>query len=76
MKRKLLFAASFIFVAWAATSCEALSDCKICQLVTTDSSNGDRIEGPETEYCGAQLIAVEAKAPVTTGSRTTIYECR
>ncbi len=76
MKRKLLFAASFVFVAWAATSCEALSDCKVCKLVTTDSSNGEVTEGFETEYCGATLIAIEAKAPVTTGSRTTVYECR
>jgi hypothetical protein len=33
-------------------------------------------EGFETEYCGAALIAIEAKAPVTTGTRTTVYECR
>jgi hypothetical protein len=76
MKRKLLFAASFVLVAWAATSCEALNDCKVCKLVTTDSSNGEVTEGFETEYCGAALIAIEAKDPVTTGTRTTVYECR
>ena len=76
MKRKLLFAASFVFVAWAATSCEALNDCKICKLVTTDSSNGEVTEGFETEYCGAKLITIENTAPKTVGSLTAVYECR
>ena len=76
MKRRLLFAASFLFIAWAATSCEALSDCKFCKLVTTDSSTGDVTEGFETEYCGASLIAIESKAPVVTGTLTTKYVCR
>ena len=40
MKRKLFFGASFVFIAWAAISCEALSDCKKCKMVTTDSSTG------------------------------------
>jgi hypothetical protein len=76
MKRKLLFGAAFLFVAWAATSCETLKDCKFCKMVTTDSSNGQVQEGFETEYCGAALIAIEAKAPVTTGTLTTKYQCR
>jgi hypothetical protein len=76
MKRKLLFGAAFLFIAWAATSCTALSDCKFCKTVMTDSSNGDVTEGGETEYCGAALIAIEAKAPVTTGTLTTKYQCR
>jgi hypothetical protein len=76
MKRKLLYVASLLFIAWAATSCEALSDCKFCKLVTTDSSTGDVTEGFETEYCGAALIAIEAKAPVVTGTLTTKYVCR
>lgn len=76
MKRKILFAAAFLFVAWAATSCESLSGCKVCKVVTTDSSNGDVTEGPETEYCGAALIAIEAQAPTTTGTLTSRYRCR
>lgn len=76
MKRKFIFAAAFVLVSWAATSCEALSDCKTCKMVTTDSSNGEVTEGFDTEYCGAALIAIEAKKPVTTGTRTTVYECR
>jgi hypothetical protein len=76
MKRKLLFGASFLFIAWAATSCTALSDCKFCKLVETDSSTGTVTNGSETEYCGAALIAIEAKSPVTTGTLTTKYSCR
>jgi len=76
MKRKLLFGAAFLFVVWAATSCEALKDCKFCKLVTTDSATGDVNEGFETEYCGAELLVIEAKAPVTTGTLTTKYSCR
>jgi len=76
MKRNFLFGLSFLFVAWAATSCTALSDCKFCKMVTTDSSTGQVTNGNETEYCGATLIALEAKAPVTTGNLTTKYVCR
>jgi len=76
MKRKLLFGATFLFLAWAATSCEALSECKFCKTVSRDSSTGDVNEGFETEYCGAALIAIEAKDPVTVGTVTTTWECR
>ena len=69
MKRKILFAVFFIFMAWAATSCEDLMQCKKCRLVSTDSSTGEVIEDPnETEYCGAKLIAIEATPPITVGT--------
>ena len=76
MKRKLLFGAAFLFVAWAATSCEALSDCKFCKTVATDSTDGSVTNGSETQYCGAALIAIEAKTPVTVGKVTTKWQCR
>jgi hypothetical protein len=75
MKRKLLFAASFLFIAWAFTSCEALSDCGFCKEVTyegTDLIN----ESAETEYCGQDLIVKKATKPVTVGSLTTKVVCR
>ena len=75
MKRKIIFTAAFVLVAWAATSCEALSDCKTCKMVTTDSSNGEVTEGFETEYCGAALLAIQNKS-TTVGTRTTVYQCR
>jgi hypothetical protein len=76
MKRKLLFASAFVLLAWAVTSCEALKECKFCKMITTDSATGDRNEGFETEYCGAALLAIEAKPPTTTGTLTTTWSCR
>ncbi len=75
MKKKLLFSLSFLFIAWAFTSCEALSDCGFCKNVTYE--NGTVIqEGAETEYCGTDLLAKKATPPVTVGSLTTKVECR
>ena len=75
MIRKLLFGAAFLFVAWAATSCEALSGCKFCKNITYE--NGSVINsGGETEYCGADLIKKEATLDVTVGSLTIKVECR
>ena len=75
MKRHLFFAAAFMLIAWAATSCEALSDCKYCKNVTYE--NGVVLNsGPESEYCGTALITKEATPDVTVGSLTTKVECR
>jgi hypothetical protein len=75
MKRTLIFGASFLFIAWAFTSCESLSDCGFCKNVTYE--NGSVInEGSETEYCGAELIAKKATPPVTVGALTTKVVCR
>lgn len=76
MKRKVLFGAAFLFVAWAATSCEALSDCQFCKMITTDTATGDTTEGYETEYCGAELLAIKAKGTTTTGTLSTSWTCR
>lgn len=76
MKRNLKFLAAYAFIAWAATSCTALSDCKICREVITDSGTGQVTEGPETEYCGARLIAIETTPPNVIGTLTTKYTCR
>jgi hypothetical protein len=75
MKRKILYAASFLFLTWAASSCDP-ENCKFCKTVTTDSSTGDVTEGFESEYCGVALIAIEAKGPFTTGTLTTVWQCR
>jgi hypothetical protein len=75
MKRKLLFGALYLFIAWAFTSCESLSDCGFCKNVTYE--NGTVInEGSETEYCGQDLITKKVTPPVTVGSVTTKVECR
>jgi hypothetical protein len=77
MKKKVLYAAAFLFIAWAATSCEALDDCKFCKMVMTDTVTGDVNESDtETEYCGAKLLAIETAPPVVTGTTSTTWECR
>jgi hypothetical protein len=76
MKKKVLYAAAFVFIAWAATACEALNDCKFCKTVTTDTKTGEVTEGSEIEYCGATLIAIEAKGTTKVGDLETVYECR
>ena len=75
MKRKFLYAVSFVLLAWSANSCEALSDCKFCKNVTYE--NGQVLsETGETEYCGADLVKREATPDITVGSLTTKVECR
>jgi hypothetical protein len=76
MKKKLLFVAGFILIAWTFTSCESLfKNCKFCKTVTYE--NGNVINsGSETEYCGTDLIKKEATLDVTVGSITSKVECR
>jgi len=75
MRRKLLFGAAFFFIAWAATSCEALNTCKICRQVIYE---GTKVidEGPEQEYCNADLAAIKAMKDVIIGNTRTTWECR
>jgi hypothetical protein len=76
MKKKILFGAAFLFVAWAATSCNPLTDCQFCKTISTDSRDGSVNESTtETEYCGAILVAIKIKS-VTVGTVTTTYKCR
>jgi hypothetical protein len=75
MKRKLFFGATFLFIAWAAGSCESISGCKVCKNVTYE--NGSVVNSTsETEYCGSDLVKKEATPDVTVGSLTTKVECR
>jgi hypothetical protein len=74
MKRKLIITAAFILVTLSFSSCE--DSCKVCQQ-NTYNSGGTRVSsGSETEYCGAELIAIEATKDVTVGGNTTKWECR
>ncbi|HUV01431.1 MAG TPA: hypothetical protein VMW32_10745 [Bacteroidales bacterium] len=75
MKRKLFFGCTFLFLTWAFTSCEALNTCKICRQVTYINGLVDQ-EGPETEYCDAKLIAIEATPDVINGNTRIAWECR
>ena len=74
MKRKLIFGVAFLFVVWAATSCEALQTCKVCKQVTyTDGSVTDSTD-PQ-EYCDADLIKIEATPDFKLGNTVTKWEC-
>jgi hypothetical protein len=74
MKRKLLFAVSFVIIALSFNSCE--EGCKICQQ-NTYNSGGDLITaGSETEYCDAALLRIESTPDVTVAGITTKWVCR
>jgi hypothetical protein len=76
MKRKILFGAAFIFVAWAATSCE--KSCQFCKIVTRTSGGTEVTSGSASEYCGTDLIAYKAANPTITNPVTgnvTKVEC-
>lgn len=76
MKKKVLYAAALILIACAATACEMFEECKFCRTVTTDTRTSEVTEGNEVEYCGAALIAIEAKGTTKIGDLETVYECR
>ena len=75
MKKKLLFAAAFILLAWSFDSCSVIDKCKFCKYVTYD--NGSFVsETAETEYCGAKLVTQEAIPDFNSGTLSTKVECR
>jgi hypothetical protein len=76
MKRKLLYAAGVILMAWSFNSCEGLT-CKVCSQNTYNASSGDLITaGSDTEYCDAELVKIEATPPVTVLGVTTKWVCK
>jgi hypothetical protein len=64
MKRKLLFGAVFLFVVWAATSCE--KSCKTCKIVTRTSDGTEVDSNGGSEYCGAEIAAYKLANPTIT----------
>jgi hypothetical protein len=75
MKRKFISGAVFVLLAWAATSCEALTGCKVCQDVTYEN-NSVLYSSPETEFCGDELIKKEATPDLPIGNQVIKVECR
>lgn len=74
MKRKLMLAACFVFIALSFTSCQ--NNCKVCQQNTYDSGGNLLTTGSDTEYCDAALLGIEATKDVTVGGVTTKWVCR
>jgi hypothetical protein len=76
MKRKIFLAITFIGMTVTFNSCEILGSCKICRQVTYNVGGGVISEGPESEYCDAALIAIEAKDDIIVGNTRLSWECR
>jgi len=74
MKRILIYAAGFVFVALSFTSCQ--KNCKVCAQNSYDSGGNLLTAGSETEYCDAALLGIEAVSDVTVGGVTTKWVCR
>jgi hypothetical protein len=72
MKRILLFAALFIICSCTFISCE--DTCKTCRQVTYINNVYDH-EGSLAEYCGTDLLAIEAMDDVVIGNTRTAWEC-
>lgn len=76
MKRNLIIVTLFIIMTLSINSCEMLGTCKVCREVTYEVGGGVISEGPETEYCDASLVAIEAKDDVIIGNKRYSWECR
>lgn len=75
MKKKVFIFAAFLLLAAGITSCEDLfENCKICRLNTYE--DGQLINtAQEAEYCGAELVTIQATPPATVGNTTSQWEC-
>lgn len=76
MKRIFIIVTSFILLTITFTSCETLGTCKICREITYQTNRGIINEGPESEYCGAELIAKETQDDLVIGDKRYYWECR
>lgn len=75
MKKFIFFITYLVILAFSVTSCETLmKDCKNCRKVYYSGTTRDH-EDPSVQYCGTDLIAIQAKSPVVQGSLTVKYEC-
>jgi len=72
MKRALFFTGLFVICSCTFTSCE--DTCKVCKQVTYIDNVYDH-EGSKGEYCGADLISIEAMDDVIIGNTRTTWEC-
>jgi hypothetical protein len=76
MRRKILYAVGLVLMSVSLNSCEGLfENCKMCRRVTYIAGNVTD-EGTETEYCGTDLVTIQATPPLTVGTQTIQWECR
>jgi hypothetical protein len=75
MKKKILFTGGLVLIAsFFSTSCE-LDTCMICKEVTYVNNVYSHETNPN-EFCGAALIAIEAKDDFIDGNIRTTWECK
>ncbi|MGI5913667.1 MAG: hypothetical protein ACOX5K_02955 [Bacteroidales bacterium] len=73
MKKRIYF---FVLCAILAFAINACSDsCKTCVQTTYDSSGGIVNQGTPAEYCGVELIGIEATPDFKLGDNVTKWEC-
>ncbi len=75
MNRKLLLGAALLFMTWAFNSCEGLGTCKVCRQVTYIDGSVTQ-ESSETQYCDADLVAIENTKDIIEGNKRISWECR
>jgi hypothetical protein len=73
MKKKLLFAATLVFIACVFTSCS--KTCKTCRQVSYINGSFDHIVKNDQEYCGTELIVIEGTPDAPIGNETIKWEC-
>jgi hypothetical protein len=72
MKKKIIYALFLILFVIAAPSCS--KTCKNCKKVYYTGTTYDH-EDSATQYCGAELVTIEATGSRTIGSYTVKWEC-
>ena len=73
MKKKLLFAAALVFITFTFTSCT--KTCKTCKQVSYINGTYDHDVKSDQEYCGAELLTIEATPDAPIGNETIKWEC-
>ncbi len=73
MKKRIYFAIICGVLVFALNACS--DSCKTCTQTTYDSGGTITDQGDPAEYCGVELISIEATPDVTIGGNTTRWEC-
>jgi hypothetical protein len=73
MKKRIYFAILCLAMAFAINACS--DTCKSCQKVKYDSDGNEIDRETAQEYCGLELIGIEAEPDITVLGITTKWEC-
>ena len=73
MKKKIYFAILCVALAFGINACS--DSCKTCTQTTYNSDGVITNQGDPTEYCGLELIGIEATPDVNIVGNVTKWEC-